>query len=117
MKEVNKRLIRGDEIIYPITNAGNIIGLQGTIKEKLPIVSPSTPQQGVERQAWIKIGDNEEYSEEELAVGFNPQLEQPPKQVSQQLEEYSTSAQLEEEISTQLEENDEQSQKAQLEEN
>lgn len=59
---LNRRIKKGDAIVYPITDQQNVIGLQGTIKEKLPIVSESTPQVGdyVEKQVWIDIGDSYE---------------------------------------------------------
>jgi len=58
-EEKNRRLMLGSDIIYPITKQENIIGLQKTIKEKLPIVSDSTPAVGtyVERQVWIDTND------------------------------------------------------------
>ena len=49
---VNRRLIQGGNIIFPITSVDNIVNL----KSRFAIVSPSQPQgQFVERQAWLDI--------------------------------------------------------------
>lgn len=59
--EKNRRLLQGQTIIYPFTKQENIIGLQKTIKEKLPIVSSSQPTSDyVERQVWVDTSDNEQ---------------------------------------------------------
>lgn len=50
---LNRRLKKGNNIVYPITSQENVIGLQATIKEKLPIVSDSTPEQFVAGQVWL----------------------------------------------------------------
>ena len=61
----NKRLIQNGEIVYPITLQGNVIGLQKTITDKLPIISSSQPQTSVpERQVWIDVGEEAEEIEE-----------------------------------------------------
>lgn len=67
---LNRRIKKGDAIVYPITHQENVIGLQGTIKDKLPIVSETTPQVGefVEKQVWIDIGD----SYENHGLNFGP---------------------------------------------
>lgn len=64
---LDRRLKKGDAIIYPITRQENVIGLQKTIKEKMAIVSPTQPTSGyVESQVWIQPGseDNSEYQTE-----------------------------------------------------
>lgn len=61
MNEKNRRLIQGNDIIYPFTKQENVIGLQKTITDKLPIVSSSTPQEGfVAKQVWIDVSEEEE---------------------------------------------------------
>ena len=58
MSVKNRRLVQGEDIIYPITKQENVIGLQKTIKEKMPIISENQPQSGfVNRQTWIKVED------------------------------------------------------------
>ena len=58
MSVKNRRLVQGEDIIYPITKQENVIGLQKTIKEKLPIISENQPQSGfVKGQTWIKVED------------------------------------------------------------
>lgn len=58
MAEKNRRILQGTDIIYPFTKQENVIGLQKTITDKLPIVSESTPQSGyVPKQVWVDIGD------------------------------------------------------------
>lgn len=64
MNEKNRRLIQGNDIIYPFTKQENVIGLQKTITDKLPIVSSSTPQAGfVAKQVWIDVSEEEEQYE------------------------------------------------------
>lgn len=112
MKEVNKRLIRGDEIIYPITDAGNVKHLQRKINEKLPIVSSSAPQPGtyVERQVWLKTENSQLNNDEEVEVGLPLRIEKQTLDALPQLE-------IEEETSSQLEPNDLENNQVQLEEN
>ena len=56
--EISRRLLKGDQVVYPFTRQENVIGLQKTIKEKLPIISESQPSTGyVPRQAWIQPGE------------------------------------------------------------
>ena len=59
--EQDKRLMLNGNIIYPYTKHENVLGLQQTITDKLPIVSDSQPQENyVEKQVWIKTeGDAE----------------------------------------------------------
>lgn len=65
MAEKNRRLIQGEDIIYPFTKQENVIGLQKTIADKLPIISESQPSSGyVTRQAWIQPADSEENESE-----------------------------------------------------
>ena len=56
---IDRRLLQGNTVIYPFTKQQNIIGLQGTIKEKMTIVSEYEPEAGtyVERQIWLDTGD------------------------------------------------------------
>ena len=57
MAEKNRRLIQGEDIVYPITKQENIIHLQKTITDKLPIVSDTTPTSGyVPKQVWLDTG-------------------------------------------------------------
>lgn len=70
----NKRLVLGDTIIYPFTKQENVIGLQKTIKEKLPTVSANSPESAVERQVWIKP---EEETEEYVPFYLNTSQEVP----------------------------------------
>ena len=58
-EEKNRRLVLDGDIIYPITRQENIIGLQKTIKEKLPIISANTPESQIERQVWLDIAETE----------------------------------------------------------
>ena len=119
MDEKNRRLIQGDDIIYPFTRQENVIGLQKTIKEKLPIVSSETPDNYVERQVWLDTSEQIEESNvaqqlmlnspnvEEEVVSY--QLEQPEEIISTQLQnednsEISSQLEQQEIISTQLEE-------------
>lgn len=58
MAELNRRLKLNEDIVYPITRQENIIDLQKTITEKLPIVSSSAPQGVVPtRQVWLDISE------------------------------------------------------------
>ena len=60
MAEKNKRLVNNGDIIYPFTKQENVIGLQKTITDKLPIVSSVTPQEGfVNKQVWLDTGNNQ----------------------------------------------------------
>ena len=68
MGEKNRRLVLDNDIIYPFTRHENVIGLQGTIKEKLPIVSPTTPNQQIERQVWIDTNDEDENAQQSSNV-------------------------------------------------
>lgn len=53
-EEKSRRLLQGNTIIYPFTKQENIIGLQKTITDKLPIVSSSTPTTDyVDKQVWL----------------------------------------------------------------
>ena len=57
-EEISKRLLQGDKIVYPFTKQENIIGLQKTITDKLPIVSEDVPQTGyVPKQVWLNLDD------------------------------------------------------------
>ena len=57
----DKVIVQGSDIVYPYTKQENVIGLQQTIREKLPIVSETTPQSGfVPQQVWIDIGGERE---------------------------------------------------------
>ncbi len=111
MDEKNRRLIQGDDIIYPITRQENVIGLQKTIKEKLPIVSSETPDTYIERQVWLDTSEQEEDTTVMLqSINTEPDIStQLEETVSYQIEEnvdQQISNQVEEEeiISTQLEE-------------
>lgn len=65
MADLNRRLLLGNDIVYPITKQENVINLQKTIKEKLPIVSSSQPTSGfVARQVWVDTGNG---SQEQLS--------------------------------------------------
>ena len=83
MAEKNRRLMQGTDIIYPFTKQENVIGLQRTITDKLPIVSPTAPQSGfVPKQVWIDTSDSS--NDQELDFGpqgngplsFGPNVEQ-----------------------------------------
>lgn len=65
MDEKSRRLLQGQTIIYPITRQENVIGLQNTIKEKLPIVSETAPTQAVVRQVWIDTSNQSEDTTEQ----------------------------------------------------
>lgn len=52
---LNRRLKVGNSFVYPITDQANVIGLQKTIKEKMPIVSENEPVNVVENQVWIEL--------------------------------------------------------------
>lgn len=56
---LNRRIKRGDDIVYPITRQENVINLQKTIKEKLPISSSNEPEEGtyVEKQVWLDTSE------------------------------------------------------------
>ena len=75
MSEKNKRLIQNGDIIYPFTKQENVIGLQKTIKEKLPIVSSTTPTKFVERQVWIDTTENDENPNDEIVLMAVPKIE------------------------------------------
>ena len=64
---LNRRLLKGEAIVYPITRQENVIGLQRTITDKLPIVSSEAPAQGtyVERQSWFDTSENNSNQESE----------------------------------------------------
>lgn len=71
-----KRITENGEVVMPITEQDCVIGLQKTIKEKLPIVSETQPQQGfVERQAWINVDNSLPNSENEVELNNSIQLE------------------------------------------
>ena len=58
-EEKSRRLMQGQDIIYPFTKQENVIGLQKTITDKLPIVSDTTPDDGfVEKQVWLDTEDD-----------------------------------------------------------
>ena len=57
MSELNRRIILGNDIVYPITKAENVIHLQKEIKKKLPISSSNTPENIVEGQVWLDTSD------------------------------------------------------------
>lgn len=64
MEEKNRRLMQGEDIIYPFTRQENVIGLQKTIKEKMTIASKIQPQGTVvERQVWLQTEDDGEASD------------------------------------------------------
>lgn len=55
MGEKNRRLLQGNDIVYPITKQENVIGLQKTITDKMTIVSTTQPIADiVEKQIWIQ---------------------------------------------------------------
>ena len=59
MAEKNRRILQGTDVIYPFTRQENVIGLQKTITDKLPIVSATEPEEGfVPKQAWIDTGNS-----------------------------------------------------------
>lgn len=70
MAELNRRLLKGQDIVYPITKQENVIGLQGTIKEKMVIVSPTQPQQAIERQVWLDTNDNDSENQQSGGLTF-----------------------------------------------
>ena len=72
--EKNRRLVLGDDIIFPITKHENVIGLQKTIKEKLPIISSDQPENFTERQVWIDTKEIEN-SEALLSMQSNSDIE------------------------------------------
>lgn len=58
--EENRRLIHNGKPLYPFTKQENVIGLQETIVEKLPIISSQEPQSGfVPKQAWLDISNDD----------------------------------------------------------
>lgn len=63
-EELIRRLLQGNKVIYPVTRQEAVIGLQGTIKEKMTIVSPTQPQVAIERQVWLDISENEQGGEQ-----------------------------------------------------
>ena len=66
-EEKSRRLLQGDVIIYPYTKQENVIGLQKTITDKLPIVSNTAPSAGfVQKQVWLDISGE---AEEQLTFG------------------------------------------------
>lgn len=71
---LNRRLKLGDSIVYPITQQTNVIGLQKTITDKLPIVSSTTPQNYVEKQVWLDIGTNNQNTGLHFGSGTNENL-------------------------------------------
>ena len=56
---LDRRLLRSGTVIYPYTKQENVIGLQGTIKEKMTIASDYEPESGtyIEKQIWLDTGD------------------------------------------------------------
>lgn len=70
----NRRLLDGQKVVYPFTKQENIIGLQKTISDKLPIVSASAPSSGtfVEKQIWLDIGSEEDSEERAIQTAENP---------------------------------------------
>ena len=57
MAELNRRLLKGEDIVYPVTRQENVIQLQKTITDKLSIVRDTTPTSGfVAKQVWIDTG-------------------------------------------------------------
>ena len=75
MSEKNKRLIQNGDIIYPFTKQENVIGLQKTIKEKLPVVASTAPTNFVERQVWIDTTENDENPNDEIVLMAVPKIE------------------------------------------
>lgn len=60
MAELNKRLMLDTDIVYPFTKQENIINLQKTITEKLPIVQQTQPQTGfVPKQVWLDTSETQ----------------------------------------------------------
>ena len=68
MGEKNRRLVLDNDIIYPFTRQENVIGLQKTIKEKLPIVSTSTPDSDIERQVWIDTNEASQVQQQDFVL-------------------------------------------------
>lgn len=65
-EEKSRRLLQGQVVIYPFTKQQNVIGLQKTITDKLPIVSPEQPQDNfVDKQAWFEVSDDDNEDVEE----------------------------------------------------
>ena len=62
MADLNRRLLLGSDIVYPITKQENVINLQKTIKEKLPIISNTQPSTNITRQVWIDTSAGQELS-------------------------------------------------------
>ena len=52
---IDRRILQGNTVIYPFTKQQNIIGLQGTIIEKLPIASDTAPETGLieNQKVWL----------------------------------------------------------------
>ena len=74
MADLNRRLLLGSDIVYPITRQQNVIDLQKTIKEKLPIISNTQPTTDIVRQVWVDTSVGQELSfsnesNEELTFG------------------------------------------------
>lgn len=114
MAEKNKRLVLNGDIVYPFTKQENVIGLQKTIKEKLPIISNSEPSEGfVERQSWIEPSGQMLAEDIEAPLRFAIENNN-ASMLSHQLENDGISNS-EEVISTQLEENNDQIISTQLE--
>ena len=65
-EEKSRRILQGEVVIYPFTKQENVIGLQKTITDKLPIVSSQQPTQGfVQKQAWFDTNDDSNENTEE----------------------------------------------------
>lgn len=64
MDEKNKRLIFDGNIIYPFTKQENVIGLQKTIKEKMPIITSQAPSAALDNQICIEIQEQDASQED-----------------------------------------------------
>lgn len=58
--EICRRLMKGTQIVYPYTKQQLVMGLQRTIRDKLPIKSATEPENVVPRQIWLDISNQEE---------------------------------------------------------
>ena len=82
-EEKNRRLLQGEDIVYPITRQENVIGLQKTITDKMTLASPTQPSAAIEKQIWIQLGEaadiaNPNYSSNDVVE--NNYESQPPEE-------------------------------------
>lgn len=68
----------GSDIVYPFTRQENVINLQKTITEKLPIIQSTQPQSGfVPKQAWLDTSEEQPQPSNEFQLVENQEIETP----------------------------------------